>query len=76
MSKTSVIRAWKDPNYRKSLSAAERASLPANPAGLIQLTDEDLGRMAGGADTPLTIGTKCYTIKFTCNCQTAPGHPC
>jgi mersacidin/lichenicidin family type 2 lantibiotic len=43
-----IIRAWKDEGYRNSLSEAERAALPENPAGLIALTDEDLGAVAGG----------------------------
>jgi mersacidin/lichenicidin family type 2 lantibiotic len=33
MSKQDIIRAWKDAAYRDSLSAAERAALPDNPAG-------------------------------------------
>jgi len=48
MSKIDVVRAWKDELYRQSLSEEERASLPENPAGLIELTDEDLGLAAGG----------------------------
>jgi mersacidin/lichenicidin family type 2 lantibiotic len=43
-----IIRAWKDEGYRNSLSEAERAALPPNPAGLIALTDEELGAVAGG----------------------------
>jgi len=43
-----IIRAWKDPGYRNSLSEAERASLPGNPAGPIELSDADLGNVAGG----------------------------
>jgi len=43
-----IIRAWKDEGYRNSLSEAERAALPPHPAGLIALTDEDLGAVAGG----------------------------
>jgi mersacidin/lichenicidin family type 2 lantibiotic len=43
-----IIRAWKDEEYRNSLSEAERAALPENPAGLITLTDEELGAVAGG----------------------------
>jgi mersacidin/lichenicidin family type 2 lantibiotic len=43
-----IVRAWKDPVYRNSLSEAERASLPANPAGSIELSDADLGNVAGG----------------------------
>jgi len=43
-----IVRAWKDAGYRQSLSAAERASLPAHPAGMIELADADLGVVSGG----------------------------
>lgn len=44
-----IIRAWKDADYRNSLSEAERAALPAHPAGdLVALTDADLGLAVGG----------------------------
>jgi mersacidin/lichenicidin family type 2 lantibiotic len=49
MSNIDVIRAWKDADYRRSLSDAERASLPANPAGRIELTAADLQVVSGGA---------------------------
>jgi mersacidin/lichenicidin family type 2 lantibiotic len=48
MSKRNVIRAWKDPAYRNSLNEAERSAIPANPAGAIEISDEDLGKVAGG----------------------------
>lgn len=35
MSKANVIRAWKDTEYRNSLTAAELNNLPANPAGYV-----------------------------------------
>ena len=38
-----IIRAWKDAEYRRSLTAEELAALPENPAGMVELTDEDLG---------------------------------
>jgi mersacidin/lichenicidin family type 2 lantibiotic len=47
MSNIDIIRAWKDEEYRRSLSAAERAALPEHPAGLIELEDELLGQVAG-----------------------------
>ena len=53
-----IIRAWKDAEYRNSLSEAERAALPENPAGLIALTDEDLGAVAGGR-IPITKPDEC-----------------
>jgi len=35
MSQQNVIRAWKDEEYRESLSAAERDGIPPNPAGAL-----------------------------------------
>ena len=43
-----IIRAWKGIDDRKSLSAADRAALPADPAGALVLTEEDLGAVVGG----------------------------
>ena len=59
-----IIRAWKDEEYRNSLSEAERAALPPNPAGLITLTDEDLGTVAGGI---MVSGVKfCSIFQYFC----------
>ena len=44
-----VARAWKDPEYRKTLTAEELASLPPNPAGPTQLSEEQLEGVAGGS---------------------------
>jgi mersacidin/lichenicidin family type 2 lantibiotic len=55
-----VIRAWKDEDYRLSLSEVDRAALPANPAGLVELTDADLGVAAGGRFTAFC------TVRRTC----------
>ena len=46
-----IIRAWKDEEYRKRLTDAERATLPEKPARMIELTDADLNAVIGGADT-------------------------
>jgi mersacidin/lichenicidin family type 2 lantibiotic len=45
-----IARAWKDEEYREKLSGAERVRVPANPAGLIELTEVDLASIAGGMD--------------------------
>ena len=42
-----IIRAWKDRQFREGLSEEQRAQLPANPAGLIEIDDEQLARVAG-----------------------------
>ncbi len=43
-----IIRAWKDEEYRLSLTDEQRAALPANPAGQIELAEADLEEFAGG----------------------------
>ena len=35
-----IVRAWKDESYFRQLSAEERASVPANPAGEFDLRAE------------------------------------
>jgi len=52
MSKVSIIRAWKDEAYRLSLSVAERALVPANPAGAIELQDAELDGVSAGKPLP------------------------
>jgi mersacidin/lichenicidin family type 2 lantibiotic len=54
MSHENIIRTWKDENFRNSLSEKERALLPANPAGLVELSDADLNAVAGGAQPQST----------------------
>ena len=51
VSRIDVVRAWKDPEYREGLSEAERAALPANPAGLVELGNAELAGATGGAET-------------------------
>ena len=42
VSNEEIIRAWKDENFRLSLSEAQRAQLPEHPAGAIEIQDQDL----------------------------------
>ncbi|MBD2328721.1 mersacidin/lichenicidin family type 2 lantibiotic [Alkalinema sp. FACHB-956] len=49
MSQENIIRAWKDADFRNSLSTKERALLPQDPAGMIELSDTDLKHVGGGA---------------------------
>jgi mersacidin/lichenicidin family type 2 lantibiotic len=70
MSKQNIIRAWKDEAYRRSLSEAERALLPANPAGLIELTDAELGSIDGGRAQSTRVTEICSaTPDFTLLCE-------
>ena len=51
-----IIRAWKDPEYRASLSTQARAGLPESPAGaaLAELGEVELREAAGGG-RPRTV---------------------
>jgi len=62
MSHLDIIRAWKDEEYRLSLSDAERALLPGNPAGLIELPDTELGAVAGGLAPKQSVADSCYIV--------------
>ena len=50
MKKEDVVRAWKDPEYRASLTAEQREALPDCPAGspLAELHEEQLLGIVGG----------------------------
>lgn len=56
-----IVRAWKDQEYRRNLSQAEQAELPAHPAGMIELMDSELGVVSGGATT-----ASCNTSPANC----------
>jgi mersacidin/lichenicidin family type 2 lantibiotic len=75
MSNEHIIRAWKDAEYRMSLSEEERAQLPEHPAGLIELTDAEMGFIGGGYDnnTVTVDGQVCCSSGDMC--QTAVGCP-
>ncbi len=60
MSHRKTIRAWKDEDFRLSLSEAERALLPEHPVGLVELSDDQLGVVAGGVT--IWISTACCSI--------------
>jgi mersacidin/lichenicidin family type 2 lantibiotic len=49
-----VIRAWKDEEYLNSLTDRQRQSLPSHPAGLIELSDDDLQQAFGGSGSTNT----------------------
>ncbi len=76
MSITDIIRAWKDEEYRSSLSLEEQAQLPANPAGQIELNAATLSQVVGGktyselsCHCTNAYGTAgcCQSINFQCN---------
>ena len=51
MRKVDVIRAWKDPVYRATLTPEELAELPSHPSGALELQDEQLRGVSAAAET-------------------------
>jgi mersacidin/lichenicidin family type 2 lantibiotic len=67
MSHVNVVRAWKDEEYRNSLTEAERAALPDNPAGLLDLVESELQQVAGGDFVIPATPILYYTLnRFAC----------
>jgi mersacidin/lichenicidin family type 2 lantibiotic len=64
---SNLVRAWKDEEYRESLSEAQRALLPENPAGSLELTDAELDLVAGAYGNKGGGGFNfCFLTKFFC----------
>ena len=69
MSKLDIIRAWKDDEYCESLSDTQRASLPQNPVGVVELKDQDLTEAEGGTTMSLTLGcNSLFLCPYTLGC--------
>jgi len=66
MSNKKAIRAWKDEDFRLSLSEAERTSLPQNPAGPIELSDAELGAAGGRFRLTIYACTSACPPTFVC----------
>jgi mersacidin/lichenicidin family type 2 lantibiotic len=62
MSLLNIIRAWKDEEYCSSLSETERMLLPQNPAGLVVVSDDDLGGVNGAAFGSCHSCSTCITV--------------
>ncbi|MBT9260200.1 MAG: mersacidin/lichenicidin family type 2 lantibiotic [Clostridiales bacterium] len=59
-----IVRAWKDPDFRRSLSPEELSALPENPAGL-PLAELDAAELQG------VVGGN--TANSYCNCYSDGG---
>lgn len=64
MKKETIIRAWRDPEFRESLTSEERAELPECPAGqfLAELDEGALASAVGGA-------LAAFDVDITCICS-------
>lgn len=63
-----IIRAWKDEEYRNSLSEEQKAQLPADPAGIVDVADEELNGVVGGFPFPTKRCGHVPTVTADCRC--------
>lgn len=65
MSNIDITRAWKDPEYRNSLSEQELAQLPPHPAGSINLTEAEMDAIVGGATRQSALNKDNFLVAFS-----------
>jgi mersacidin/lichenicidin family type 2 lantibiotic len=68
--KFDIVRAWKDENYRQSLSEEELKALPPCPAG--ELSDVELTAVAGGGGEEVSdfgLGASSSSAAFSSHCH-------
>jgi mersacidin/lichenicidin family type 2 lantibiotic len=71
--KFDIVRAWKDANYRQSLSAEAQAMLPASPAGELELSEADLEVINGASGGGQTIVD---SVALAGSCLQSDAAPC
>lgn len=70
MSGYDIIRAWKDEDYLESLSEEQRSQLPENPAGIVEMSDDDMENVAGGGSKYYCGGGSYYNCDNDDNTNT------
>lgn len=68
MSHVDVVRYWKDPQFRASLTPEERSAYPDNPAGPIELADHELEGVQGGILWLTVLLSFCWDTLCSCGC--------
>jgi len=78
MTSLDIVRSWKDPRYRRSLSARQLQALPEHPSGAAMLTNQELRAASGlmlteDEFTAITTSVMCTTLTFhhwkSCGCE-------
>jgi mersacidin/lichenicidin family type 2 lantibiotic len=62
--KLDIVRAWKDETYRQALSEEQFRTLPANPAGELELADTDLMSVYGGTLIPILSNIRLFSLNI------------
>lgn len=72
MHKIDIIRAWRDEEYRNSLTPEQLAGLPESPAGIATVDDTALRSITGGVRSSIPY-PDCTTFVGSC---VKPGQQC
>jgi mersacidin/lichenicidin family type 2 lantibiotic len=62
MSQADIIRAWREPEYRSSLSEAELVLIPSHPAGFSEIRKDVLTGGPTGSISPFSYIYSCMVI--------------
>ena len=65
MNRDEIIRSWRDQDFYLSLSDERRAQLPANPAGMIELSEDALINVLGASHSTCFIS--CHPNSTECS---------
>ncbi len=79
MTKDQIIRAWKDPVFRATLTAEQLAALPPSPAGLsaVELDESELNEVVGAAVYEKVPSISHFaSCGYICTFTTECGWPC
>ena len=78
MSTLQIVRAWKDETYRNSLTAEQRAALPAHPAGAIEFDRTARAAKTNGnkCGSPLPTTMDCTYYCSWCTVGIVSGKTC
>lgn len=77
MKKDDLIKSLKDERFRDGLSTEDQTAMPPNPAGVVELSDEDMELVVGGLAAQTGTGApqcECVITRTaisgggTCNC--------
>lgn len=63
MTNEHIVRAWKDPAFRRTLSEETRAALPENPAGLVEVETEALRQVSGNSEPIEWLTLASFTVQ-------------
>jgi len=69
MNRETIIRAWRDADFFFSLSEEERSTLPSNPVGMVELSQDALRNVRG-------LGDSWFSCDRSCHCETCYSGSC